>query len=59
MADKDRWTPEDKTRFTMRIDAELFQRVKSLADREKRSAVKQIEFILEDWLNEHNPIEQR
>jgi hypothetical protein len=33
----------------MRIDAELFEKVKTLADSEKRSATKQIEVILEQY----------
>ena len=57
MTEKDRWTPEDKTRFTMRIDTELFNAIKEIADREKRSAVKQIEYILENWLHDQNPRE--
>lgn len=45
----DKYTPEDYTRFTMRINTALFERIKILAEKEKRSAVKQIEFILEQY----------
>ena len=41
---------EEETRFTLRIDAKLFERIKQLAKENKRSSAKQIEFILEDWL---------
>ena len=36
----------EETRFTLRIDKNLFERIKVLAAKENRSAVKQIEFIL-------------
>ncbi len=41
---------ENETRFTLRIDTELFEAVKAIAKENKRSSAKQIEFILEDWL---------
>lgn len=49
MPNSDPYTPEDYTRFTMRINSELFNRVKQLAEKEKRSAAKEIEFILEQY----------
>lgn len=50
MSKNDPFTPDDYTRFTMRIKTELFDKVKLLAEQEKRSAAKQIEFILEQYL---------
>lgn len=57
MARNDPYTPDDETRFTMRIDTELLNRIKAQATKSKRSAAKEIEFILEQWMNEHNPKE--
>ena len=51
----DPFTPDHQTRFTMRIDTELLDRIKQQAQISKRSTAKEIEFILEDWMNEHNP----
>lgn len=48
---------DNETRFTLRIDTQVFERVKDLAKKNKRSAAKQIEFILEDWLR-HNADEE-
>ncbi len=47
-----------ETRFTLRIETALFEKVKELAKKNKRSAAKQIEFIIEDWLSQNNPKEQ-
>lgn len=41
----------EETRFTLRIDKHLFERIKIIADRNKRSAAKQIEFMLEDCID--------
>ncbi len=49
MSIKDPYTKEDRTRFTMRINSELMERIKSQAVQSKRSAAKEIEFILEKW----------
>ena len=49
MSIKDPYTKEDRTRFTMRINSELMERIKSQAVQSKRSAAKEIEFILENW----------
>lgn len=38
-------------RFTLRMDAELFETIKQLADKNKRSIAKQIEFMLAQELN--------
>lgn len=57
MARNDPYTPDNETRFTMRINTEILNRVKIEAQKSKRSAVKEIEFILEQWLDEHCPKE--
>ncbi len=55
MSKNDPYTPDDVTRFTMRIDTELLNRIKQRAQKTKRSAAKEIEFILEQWMDENNP----
>lgn len=57
MSEKDPYTREEDTRFTLRIPTELLEMVREEAKKNKRSAGKQIEFILEQWMNEHNPKE--
>lgn len=57
MSEKDPYTRESDSRFTLRIPTELLDIIRDEAKRNKRSAGKQIEFILEEWLNEHNPTE--
>lgn len=57
MARPDPYTPDGYTRFTMRINTELFDKIKAVAEQEKRSAAKQIEFILERWVAENAPKE--
>ena len=47
MASSDPYTRDDQTRFTMRISTELMDKIKAEAERNKRSAAKEIEFILE------------
>ena len=39
-------------RFTLRMDADLFELVKKRAEKNKRSIAKEIEFILEKSLNQ-------
>ena len=51
MKDHDPFTRDDQTRFTMRINSELLDRIKQEAEKNKCSAAKQIEFILEQYLN--------
>lgn len=41
---------EEKIQFTMRIDAQLWEKVKKCAQDNKRSATKQVEFILEEYI---------
>lgn len=38
---------KDETRFTMRIDNKLWKKIKILAEKSKRSAVKEIEYIFD------------
>lgn len=38
---------KDETRFTMRIDNKLWAKIKLLAEKSKRSAVKEIEYIFD------------
>ena len=40
----------DDKRFTLRIDPELFEKLKSLAEKHKRSIAKEIEYLLEKQL---------
>lgn len=46
---KDIFTREEDTRFTLRIDTELLNKVKTEAIKNKRSTAKQIEFILDEY----------
>ncbi len=45
----DKFTPIDETRFTLRIDTELLNKIKVQAQKNKRSTAKEIEFILESY----------
>ncbi len=54
MINKDPYTKETDSRFTLRIPTELLNTIREEAKKNKRSAGKQIEFILEEWLNEHS-----
>ncbi len=54
MINKDPYTKETDSRFTLRIPTELLDIIREEAKKNKRSAGKQIEFILEEWINEHN-----
>ncbi|MCW4387037.1 ribbon-helix-helix protein, CopG family [Limosilactobacillus oris] len=46
MADK--YTKEGYHRFTLRIEEELYKKIKELADHDKRSISKEIEYIIEE-----------
>lgn len=46
----DKYTRPEDTRFTMRINTELLNKIKAQAQTNKRSAAKEIEFILEQWI---------
>ena len=50
MKNKDPFTRDDQTRFTMRINSELLEKIKAEAEKNKRSTAKQIEFILEQYV---------
>lgn len=50
MKNSDPFTRDDQTRFTMRINSELLEKVKVEAEKSKRSTAKQIEFILEQYV---------
>lgn len=46
----DPYTRDDQTRFTMRINSELLEKIKVDAEKNKRSTAKQIEYILEQYI---------
>lgn len=58
MSEKDPYTKEEDSRFTLRIPTELLDIIKQEAQKNKRSTGKQIEFILEQWL-EQNPTKEK
>lgn len=45
----DKYTKESETRFTLRVDTELLNKVKADAEKNKRSTAKEIIFILEKY----------
>lgn len=45
----DKYTASTETRFTLRIDTELLNKIKEQAQKNKRSTAKEIEFILESY----------
>ena len=51
MKNSDPFTRDDQTRFTMRINSALLEKIKLDAEKSKRSTAKQIEFILEQYIN--------
>ena len=57
MSENDPYTKEEDSRFTLRIPTTILDAIKEEAKKNKRSAGKQIEFILENWLSEHGPKE--
>lgn len=50
-------TTDEKARFTLRIPQELYAKVKNSAEKNKRSVIKEIEFILDQHLQ--TPTEQK
>lgn len=44
---------ENVTQFTMRVDTQLWEKVKKIAEDNKRSAAKQVEFILDKFVKEY------
>ena len=49
MQKTDKWTRDEDTRFTMRIDSKLLQKIKNSAQKNKRSTAKEIAFVLEAY----------
>lgn len=45
----DQYTRDTETRFTLRINSELLDKIKALTKKTKRSTAKEIEFILEQY----------
>lgn len=43
---------EQEKRFTLRMDLKLFEKIKKMADKNKRSIAKEIEFALEKYVEE-------
>ena len=43
-----------QTRFTLRIDNAVLEKVKARAEKNKRSIAKEIEYILEQYLKEND-----
>ncbi len=52
MKNRDPFTRDDQTRFTMRINSDLLEKIKVEAEKSKRSTAKQIEFILEQYMED-------
>lgn len=50
----DKFTNESETRFTLRIDTELLNKIKARTKKTKRSTAKEIEFILEQWIQNNS-----
>lgn len=46
---EDKYTRADQKRFTLRMDEELFEKVKASAKENKRSIGKEIEFVLDQY----------
>lgn len=44
----------EQKRFTLRMDAKLFEVVKKQAEKNKRSIAKEIEYLLEQYLKNNN-----
>jgi hypothetical protein len=51
----------DKTRFTLRVDESILEKIKQIADKSHRSINAQVEYVLEkfiqDYEKEHGKIE--
>ena len=50
MKKNDPYTRDDQTRFTMRINTELLEKIRADAEKNKRSTAKQIEYVLEQYI---------
>lgn len=44
---------EENKRFTLRMDNNLFEKVKTQAEKNKRSIAKEIEYLLEQYFKEN------
>ena len=53
MTAPDAYTKSSDTRFTLRIPTELMDAIRESASGNKRSAAKEIEYILEQWIKLH------
>ena len=56
MSTNDIYTNEEDTRFTLRIETDLLDKVKSQAKLHKRSVAKEIAFIIEENFQNNNII---
>lgn len=45
---------KEEKRFTLRMNAELFDRVAKLTEKSKRSVAKEIEYLLEQYFEEQD-----
>jgi len=50
----DKYTNGEDTRFTLRIETELLNKIKNEAQKNKRSTAKEIEFILDCFFRDKN-----
>ena len=51
MSENDKYTREEDKRFTLRIEKSLFQRIEDIARVHKRSIGREIEYLLEQYLD--------
>lgn len=54
MSNKDIYTREEDKRFTLRINKLLFEKIEQLAQKDKRSVGREIEFILEKYFEDNS-----
>jgi hypothetical protein len=47
----------DQKRFTLRMDGELFETIKERAEKNKRSIAKEIEHLLENYIQDEDKTE--
>ena len=50
----DKFTRDGETRFTLRINTDLLEKIKEQAYKNKRSTAKEIEIILESFFQDKN-----
>lgn len=51
MSENDKYTRDEDKRFTLRIEKGLFQRIEDAARAHKRSIGREIEYLLEQYLD--------